>query len=115
MLLNALYVVLILSVMAVTGFLISVFWQLSLAIAQFRCMMFPELQKILSEAASITEDVDQKLDETDDAVRAVAVLTKSFSKTLTLFNQVILTPLVVNGAVAGAGLKAAVRLLRKKS
>lgn len=115
MLLNVLYAVLILSVIAVTGLLIAVLWQMSLAIAQFRSMMFPEIQKILSEAASITEGVDQKLDETDEAVRAVAVLTKSVSKTLTLFNQVILTPLVINGAVAGAGFKAAVKLLRRKA
>lgn len=118
-LLNLLYLVLIVAVIAVGGLLAVVLWQASLAIAQARTVFIPQVQALLVEAQQnlkntedITADVNAKLEKLDGAIDAANSAVQSIGQTTLLVNKAVAQPLVVNAASLLAGVKSAAAYLR---
>lgn len=119
-LLNILYVVLIVAVIAVGGLLAVVLWQASVLIAQARAVFVPQIQTLLNEAQQnlkntedITADVSGKLEKLDGAVDAANTAVQSISKTTLLVNKAVAQPLVLNVAALMAGVKTSAAYLRE--
>lgn len=118
-LLNILYVVLIVAVLAVGALLAVVLWQASVLIAQARSVFIPQLQAILVEAQQnlkntedITADVNGKLEKLDGAIEAANTAVQSIGQTTLLVNKAVAQPIVLNAAAFAAGLKTAAAYLR---
>lgn len=112
--LNALYVVLAVVVAAVGGLMTVILWQLSLAIAQARTTLLPEVQRILHEAERnltnvdhITFDVNRKLEKLDKAVDAANQAVQSIGQTTMMVNKNVAQPVVLQAAALVSGLKGA--------
>ncbi len=118
-LLNILYVVLIVAVVAVGGLLAVVLWQASVLIAQARSVFIPQVQSLLVEAQQnlkntedITADVNGKLEKLDGAIAAANTAVQSIGQTTLLVNKAVAQPLVLNAAAFMAGVKSAAAYLR---
>ena len=118
-LLNILYVVLIVAVVAVGTLMAVVLWQASVLIAQARSVFIPQVQSLLIEAQQnlkntedITADVNDKLEKLDGAIEAANTAMQSIGQTTILVNKAVAQPLVVNVAAFMAGVKSAAAYLR---
>lgn|GEM_PF-2416699 len=119
-LLNILYLVLIVAVVAVGGLLAVVLWQASVLIAQARSVFIPQVQSLLVEAQQnlkntedITADVNGKLEKLDGAIEAANSAVQSIGQTTLLVNKAVAQPLVLNAAAFVAGVKSAAAYLRQ--
>jgi len=119
-LLNILYLVLIVAVVAVGGLLVVVLWQASVLIAQARSVFIPQVQSLLVEAQQnlkntedITADVNGKLEKLDGAIEATNTAVQSIGQTTLLVNKAVAQPLVLNVAAFVAGVKSAAVYLRE--
>lgn len=119
--LNALYIVLAVAVVAIGALLVVVLWQLSLAIAQVRTSLLPEVRGMLREAEQnltnvdrITEDVHHKLAKLDTAVTAANAAVQSIGDTTVLVNRSIAQPAVILAVSWVAGVRGAWHYLRER-
>lgn len=119
-LLNILYLVLIVAVVAIGGLLAVVLWQASVLIAQARSVFIPQVQAILVEAQQnlkntedITADVNGKLEKLDGAIEAANTAVQSIGQTTLLVNKAVAQPLVLNVAAFMTGVKTAAAYLRE--
>ncbi|MNR84082.1 hypothetical protein D3C72_148740 [compost metagenome] len=119
-LLNILYVVLIVAVVAVGTLMAVVLWQASVLIAQARTVFIPQVQALLVEAQQnlkntedITADVNGKLEKLDGAIEAANTAVQSIGQTTLLVNKAVAQPLVVNVAAFVTGVKSAAAYLRE--
>lgn len=120
-LLMVLYGALILLVVVVGGLLAVTLWQLSLAIAQARTTLLPQIAQILHDAERsmvevehITGDIHSKLQKLDVAVDATNEAVGSVAKTTTLVNTRLAQPALARLASLGAGIKGAMAFLRAR-
>lgn len=120
-LLNVLYGVLILLILVVGGLLAVVLWQLSLAIAQARTTLLPQVQQLLhdaerslSEVEHITGDVQLKLKRLDPTVEAVDQAVGSVAKTTTMLSTTLARPAIARLAILGAGIQGALGYLGER-
>ncbi len=118
-LLNILYGVLIVAVVAIGALLAVVLWQASLLISQARAVFIPQVQALLVEAQQnlkntedLTADVSGKLGKLDGAIDAANSAVQSIGQTTLLVNKAVAQPLVLNAAAFMAGVKSAAVYLR---
>ena len=118
-LLNILYLVLIVAVVAVGGLLAAVLWQTIGLIRQARTIFVPQVQTLLEEARlnlenaeGITSDVNGKLAKLDGAFEAANTAAQSIGETTLLVNKTVAKPLVIHTAAFFTGVKSAAAYLR---
>lgn len=98
-----------------------VLWQASLAVAQVRTTLLPQVHRMLIEAQAslrnvedITGDVDKKLEKLDEAVNAANTAVQAIGQTTVMVNRTVAQPLVINLAALIAGLKGGVKHLQER-
>lgn len=118
-LLNVLYLVLIVAVVAVGSLLTAALWQLATLLSQARERILPEIVQVLQEAQQnlentegITADVNGKLSKLNGAIEAANTAVQSLGETTILANRTIAKPLMINTAAFFTGVKSTAAYLR---